>query len=750
MVEAGAWVPPASDQWAVRALDRAMWQSAAAGTAIWASLLGILVAGSTSDGSSRLALLIVHVVCIVASVVTFRTVGGRRHDGGDRRWFPMGAMVVAVGTDLVVAGTELALVAVVVSSVLLATPALVMARRSAAAVVGLGLVAVVGAALTGTRSEQVVLAVVVTTLTFAVAAGFLRTTLLRYAATVDVEDAEVVRERERSLADRAAVRARAHHEMLLHDTVVNTLGAVASGSRSARGAAQVRERCRRDLEALDGLIDPTREMHRPLWEGLGLGLAITVRWDGDALEPSSGHRVTAARAGIVRSLLRELLLNADKHSGADVVHVQVHRPEERILEITVTDAGRGLPAGSPAARRLADSLERRVGPAGDIAIAIDEAVDVGTTVRVRVPMGADDVELGPASDLELSARRIRRTSTWGWCIGVLGAGSVSSVVAGAGPLTVASLGLVGGVCALVWRVCGLERRAPTWAAFGVVAAVPLAYLLAFAGVSLGEVDPVFWPGIALTPLFVIALNIVDSRRCVGAAVGALLVTASVAAASVLERSATLAAIALVNAAVNLAQVTVWVIFVAVLAGLTHHGVTVRVRRLRQREERAAAEASMQVLGWWREAQVEASLTLVRELADGAADPDDAQVRRRAQLEEHHLRQLLLLGSQLVHLGPWLARCIGHGREQGLLVTVRVGDRDVADAVAAQRVGRALLSIIERVRPGSSIVVAYFGGLQSAAGRVTVVGPRGFVAAESLPGEARLDVLVDQDLVTVPV
>lgn len=737
-----------AESWAVAALDRAMGQSAVAGTAVWVSLLGILVAGSASDATSRLALLVVHAGCVAAAVAAFRAEA--RHGDGGARWrcVAMSTMVTAVAADLAVAGSQLALVAVAMSAVLIATPALVTGRRPAAGIVGLGLAAVVCAAVAGAAAGHVVLAIVATTLCFAVAAGFLREVLLRFAVAVDAEDAEAVLEGERLLAERAAARARAQHAMVLHDTVVNTLGAVASGADSARDARRVADRCRRDLRALDGLTGSGDETQRPLWEGLGLGLPITVQWDGDEPGLGAARSVTRARAGVVRSVLRELLLNADKHSGADVVRVRVSQREEGILEIVVSDAGRGVPPESPAAGRLRESLGRRVGPDSDVEVVLDESAHVGTSVRIRVPTGSGDREPGPASDLERNARRMRRVSTWGWCVGVLGAGLASSVVGGAGPATVASLGLVAGVCGLVWLVCGRDRPAPRRVAVTVVAAVPVAYLLGFVGVSAGQIDAVYWPGIGLTPLFVIALNVVESRRCVGASALALVAAALVAAASVAERTPVVAAIALVNAAVNLAQVTVWVIFVAVLARLTRHGVEARVRRLREREERAAREASTEVLRWWRDAQVEASLALVQELADGTVDLEDAAVRRRAQVEEHHLRQLLLLSPQLVHLGPWLGRCVGHGRERGLLVTVRVGDQDVTDAAAAHRVGRALLAIIDQVRPASSIVVAFFASLDAERCRLTVVGPRDFVAAASLPEHARLEVMVDQDLVVV--
>jgi signal transduction histidine kinase len=202
---------------------------------------------------------------------------------------------------------------------------------------------------------------------------------------------------------------RREHDRLLHDTVLNTLTAVArTGS-----AGGVVSRCRQDLtrlqRALSEPADPAGAFRRNMAElGADLqalademrarGLAVQVRLMPDAGRPGSAVPVPVA-AAIVHAA-REALANVAAHAGTGEAWVTV-RPlaaaagADAGVEVTVRDEGAGFdPARlGPARLGVRRSITERVSDWGGSA-AVHSVPGAGTVVRLCWPAQPEPAAAG--------------------------------------------------------------------------------------------------------------------------------------------------------------------------------------------------------------------------------------------------------------------------------------------------------------------------------------------------------------------
>ncbi len=181
----------------------------------------------------------------------------------------------------------------------------------------------------------------------------------------------------------------AHHRAL-HDTVLATLTAIASG-RAEPGAEPVRERCAREAAYLRRLVQ--HQFNGDLPPGTAAALEGAVR-----SAESLGLRVSAqyhavpeipdhAACAIVGATT-EALNNVLRHSGASHAYVTVTgRPEGegRSLVVTVVDRGVGFaPEAVEKGFGLRCSVQGRMREAGGAA-DVDSAPGEGTRVELRWP-----------------------------------------------------------------------------------------------------------------------------------------------------------------------------------------------------------------------------------------------------------------------------------------------------------------------------------------------------------------------------
>jgi signal transduction histidine kinase len=214
---------------------------------------------------------------------------------------------------------------------------------------------------------------------------------------------------------------RREHERLLHDTVLNTLTALARADGD--DVVRVASRCRRDVALIeDALGDPddladvtgrprgdlAGQLRSVVAELRGRGLTVHLDIDDEG-EPAVPARVTAA----IANATREALSNVAAHAGTGEAWVQVrlraHQEDAEIpcrLQVTVRDSGAGFdPARVDQGRLgLRRSIAERTADCGGRA-SIRSAPGQGTMVSMSWPGPARSAEPGPAGTLV-------ETSSW--------------------------------------------------------------------------------------------------------------------------------------------------------------------------------------------------------------------------------------------------------------------------------------------------------------------------------------------------
>ncbi|GAA0270964.1 hypothetical protein GCM10009539_67780 [Cryptosporangium japonicum] len=183
--------------------------------------------------------------------------------------------------------------------------------------------------------------------------------------------------------ERARLHDRSVRRLLLHDTVLTTLTAVARGGLEGR-ADVVRARCTDDMESLahapraDEPVRTGRQVidvvHR---QAAHRGLRVYVA-EGAPTDPLPAEVTTAFAAAS-----REALSNVEKHAGTTEVGIAA-RGGENWLELTIHDRGRGF---DPATARsgglgLKKSLTGRMSAVGGAA-SVQSAIGRGTVVTLR-------------------------------------------------------------------------------------------------------------------------------------------------------------------------------------------------------------------------------------------------------------------------------------------------------------------------------------------------------------------------------
>lgn len=642
---------PAHERWASRTLDRALWQSAVLGLAGWQLALGVFV--TLRDPRFAVALLTFHValalLALPAAAVT-RNIPVRA------AWFS--GLLALLTADLALSTDGLATTVVCMTFVVAVTPILVMRPWLAILVAGAGVTSAVALSITTRSSGQLAAAIGAPAACYAVAALSLITVLREFTTAVDDTDAALAGERDRLASSRAAASTAAAYARALHDTAINTLAAIASGGSAVADDARVRRRCAADVEAIRSLdAGPDAPVRRLATVGAATGLEITWTVIAEAEHEPQLRRLDDSRRAALLGIVHELLLNVEKHAGTDRVTIDVSETPAA-LEVTVTDRGRGFVLDPAPGRGLAESVLGRATEAG-IGVHLTTAPGAGTRAQLTCPRSVESADPFADDETTPGPGRILRFATWGWCVAVLSASLVSGAIGTGTPATFASVALIAAACFAAWVACRHGRSLPTWLALLVAATTPAAFVLGFIGANFDGGDPAFWQGIGLTPLLVTLLNTSRSKVPLAAASAAL--AAAAAGSAAVTWGTGPAVVAVANGYIQLAQLSIWLIFTRVLETISAHEAEARRHARRVHSERAAVDAAVTTQEHWREAQLSTALSLLDDIAAGRRAATDPHVRRLAGREEHLLRQTLMLTPALVHLGPWLARIIGQSR-----------------------------------------------------------------------------------------
>jgi signal transduction histidine kinase len=187
---------------------------------------------------------------------------------------------------------------------------------------------------------------------------------------------------------------RREHERMLHDTVLNTLTAMA---RLDSGSSTLMRHCEDDIALIERMLgDPD---DADLF-GSGLGYAITavaaeMRTRGlivhvqEILAPHAEPAMSPQTVRATRYAVREALMNVMNHAGTGEAWVEVSLAADGELRVVVRDAGVGFDRVmvSPARLGVRHSIIERVTDQGGHA-SIQSAPGMGTVVELRWETGS--------------------------------------------------------------------------------------------------------------------------------------------------------------------------------------------------------------------------------------------------------------------------------------------------------------------------------------------------------------------------
>ncbi|MBN9612078.1 MAG: hypothetical protein J0H64_01185, partial [Actinobacteria bacterium] len=369
--------------------------------------------------------------------------------------------------------------------------------------------------------------------------------LLRISDAADA-DAEAAEREERAMQfTREASRRIAEEARVLHDTAINTLGAVANGSAQAVRGDRVREQCARDVVQLQRLRSRRKPDELDRAPGLGEifelpGLPIVRSGLGDhRLRRIDAELSQAARSGTV-GCVREALTNAAKHSGADAVEIDLSEAADALI-ISVRDRGVGFVGPAPEGRGISASILERARDHG-LRARVMSAPEAGTEVLLEVPLrGSGDppshhdpgeTNASSAEDSGVLLARLFRRAGLLWA---LGATAVSVLLTAAGaPNHFDALWPMIGIMALAgvlfWYFCTEERIGETdgdgagrtrrlrpvraLLPFLLILCADLVFFLSAAATGFGSSDAVHWQALAASVPFVLLLATRSARRTV--------------------------------------------------------------------------------------------------------------------------------------------------------------------------------------------------------------------------------------------
>jgi len=190
---------------------------------------------------------------------------------------------------------------------------------------------------------------------------------------------------------------RREHERLLHDTVLNTLTALA---RAGGSAAEVVRRCRSDVKLIERVLgDPedTAGAAWPPYDGLLTGIeavateirsrGLDVHVEVTGSTEVTGGSAPAVPAPVTRAMahaVREALVNVASHAGTSEAWIEVSLAEEGGLQVTVRDAGAGFDPDRVGLGRLGlrRSIVERIADQGGQA-SVKSAPGEGTVVSLQ-------------------------------------------------------------------------------------------------------------------------------------------------------------------------------------------------------------------------------------------------------------------------------------------------------------------------------------------------------------------------------
>ena len=440
---------------------------------------------------------------------------------------------------------------------------------------------------------------------------------------------------------------------VMHDTAVNTLGAVHRWPQQDRDA--LARRCAADLAIL------TRAQHREIRhpedlvasvasraELLGVDLAVDVGGWGPDLDPGV--------AAVLEGAGWEALNNVVKHSGQHQAGLQWSW-DGRDGVLVVHDPGRGFPPGRD--RHTGgglDSVTRRAAEAG-VAVHVDSAPGGGTSVQLHwsgagdqsmdpIPPGAG-AGAGSAPEPQETLESVLAQAAWRIAAILAGVGAISTIMQPAGPPRWGSVAALVIVAAVAGYARAIARGALLPTVPGALYAVATLLASALPGIGATGCSRAgdWWWG-PLAGLAVICAAVLVDRRTsvILAAVAAYVVGTVMVIGDIGDPGSVCAQDAWSILVFNLAIVVALVLFRRQLESLWAQGQQIHDSLRRDAVTQARSEEATRVRQEHIVVAQRVAGPILEALASGQADPLDPRTRDEAGRAEGALRALATISA----------------------------------------------------------------------------------------------------------
>lgn len=655
------------------------------------------------------------------------------------RWAPRWIFVVTTGAGLVVLAAFTApeywsgaspVIATWAKMAAVCAAPLLQERRAIAAVVSMGLALTITIAAVGV-SESVTsslewrggLFAAVAGIALGMAAVGIVGALRRIADESDVAASEA----QEALALQAHDQARSDEAdrfvAVIHDGLINTLGAVARGS-AERNRSLTIERCQVDANAMRSFLSAQRlsasggagprvgaakeiaDQAQRRARLLGLDLAMVVG--------SATVEVPQSVVAAICSVVDEALLNVSKHSGSRQADFTVEGGLGWV-RIEILDEGNGFDLVATGQPQGIAGRCRRLG----IALAIETSPGAGTSVRLdwrEPPSGGGGPKIQTPRSISLLERAHRQMvrSLCGWIIGLFVAQTVASwgLAPPAGNLLALALMVPVGVIAIRCADRG-RRLSPPAATYLVLTAGIVTYTSAAGAIGCTRLEIAWW-GATAGCLCLILLMLLSSVRWIVAGLASYLLGAVAVSWDMGSQASTQATSTCGPWTVPplLLEAVVVLLVIYLIQPLTaRHARTaakwrVQASRVRQRTAQQAARDEVRQLHG--DQALSPALILLDSIVDGSSDPTDPAVEAQCAREERYLRSLIALDPDLLQLGDILAGAVRLGRDRDVEVAIDSGEPvDLPSPSDIHRIDATLRTIVEHFAPGSMIRLALF-------------------------------------------
>ena len=505
------------------------------------------------------------------------------------------------------------------------------------------------------------------------------------AERVDLVQRDTVEAESRLMGIRLIQQRISRQEQRLHETVLNTLNAIARGG--VKVDAALRSRCQdaiavlRRMRTIDSTVpamdsqDWRHDLEESIVELRDLGMAVYLTLDVRGTLPSEVYAACI-------TAIREACTNARRHSGASSVSLEIatsgggSRSRATALRIRIGDDGRGFDAEQNTTRfGLPQAI---LGPLTDLGghVSIDAQPESGVTISLDWQAGVFDSRDFALRDLGMSARFFAAPVLTAFTL----FGLISLLMTGqelVHPIFgwLALLAYAGIAAVIIWstRSSGI----PGWLVIAVCVVAPFVYRLQGASLTQGvQGNWAEWASECIAAMFLVV-------AAAGRPWWSWL--AAVASWIVIQGGFPL----------ELIQPGCAVIYAGALyARSVRHNARrydrINEQRLQELANAEVAEREVELLSR-RYALLDESgaLALFTGIIESSSDPADGAVREQADREEHYIRAVMRIGAVDGAVHEVAAEILQWGRTQGIAVDIDLPSDSIVVADVSEL--RALLT-----------------------------------------------------------